>query len=57
MSNPTVRMRTRDTMGTSSSLLYPSPEYGLRSAGAVMAITVSTMKFSTVSGGDGLCFW
>ena len=57
MSNPTVRMRTRDTMGTSSSLLYSSPEYGLLSAGAVMAITVSAMRFSAVSGRDGPCFW
>ncbi len=57
MSNPTVRMRIRDAMGTYSSLLYPSPEYGQRGAGAVTVITVYAMKFSTVSGKDGPCFW
>ncbi len=56
MSNPTVRMRIRDTVVTSSSLLYSLSEYGLRGAGAVIAITVSVMKFISVSGGHGPCF-
>jgi len=57
MSNATVRMRIRDTTVTSSSLLYPLPEYGLLGASAVTVITVYAMKFVTVSGGQAPCFW
>ena len=55
MSNAIVRMRIRDAMVTSSSLLYSLPEYGLRGAGAMMGITVYAMKFVIVSGGQAPC--
>ena len=57
MRRPTAGMRIRDAMGTSSCLLYPLPEYGLRGAGAVTAITISAMKLITVSGRGAPCFW
>ena len=55
MSNATVRMRIRDAMVTSLSLLYSLSEYGLRGAGAMMGITVYAMKFVIVSARDAPC--